>query len=262
MRVLRQGIKGTDVTEWQTFLRGQGFFLEVSGEFDKPTFAATVGFQQACNLATDGVVGNQTFGRAMLLGFSLVQDTGDQSEKGPEFPSRPGFEPLTGTLARQKLFGKFAFKAKPLPNNPEHIVITDDWESNNIVRVTLSQLIGIPGASADGGIRFHRSAANQLSALWKEWQRFKLIDRIVTYDGSFVPRFIRGSKTVLSNHAFGTAFDVNARFNPLGAEPARVGDRGSVRELVTIANDHGFYWGGHFKKRPDGMHFEVAEVRP
>ncbi|MFC1534810.1 M15 family metallopeptidase [Thermodesulfobacteriota bacterium] len=22
----------------------------------------------------------------------------------------------------------------------------------------------------------------------------------------------------------------------------------------------GFYWGGHFKSRPDGMHFEVAKI--
>jgi len=29
---------------------------------------------------------------------------------------------------------------------------------------------------------------------------------------------------------------------------------------VSIAHDHGFYWGGHFAKRRDGMHFEVAEV--
>jgi Putative peptidoglycan binding domain/D-alanyl-D-alanine carboxypeptidase len=32
--------------------------------------------------------------------------------------------------------------------------------------------------------------------------------------------------------------------------------------LVGIANDHGFYWGGHYSKRLDGMHFEVAQLRP
>ncbi|NRA35694.1 MAG: M15 family metallopeptidase, partial [Polyangiaceae bacterium] len=35
---------------------------------------------------------------------------------------------------------------------------------------------------------------------------------------------------------------------------------GSVRELVTIAEEHGFYWGGFFSTRPDGMHFEAAKV--
>lgn len=35
-----------------------------------------------------------------------------------------------------------------------------------------------------------------------------------------------------------------------------------MRELVPIANDFGFYWGGHFRSRLDGMHFEIAELRP
>jgi hypothetical protein len=49
-------------------------------------------------------------------------------------------------------------------------------------------------------------------------------------------------------------------WNNLGKIPARIGSEGSVRELVPVANDFGFYWGGHFKSRPDGMHFEVAKI--
>jgi hypothetical protein len=75
-----------------------------------------------------------------------------------------------------------------------------------------------------------------------------------------VPRFIRGSHSVLSNHAYGTAFDINAPWNALGVRPALVGKPGSVRELVPLAAEHGFAWGGHFRTRPDGMHFEL--VRP
>lgn len=47
---------------------------------------------------------------------------------------------------------------------------------------------------------------------------------------------------------------------PLGAQPALSGQKGSVRDLVGIANEHGFYWGGHFRTRLDGMHFEVARL--
>jgi hypothetical protein len=64
----------------------------------------------------------------------------------------------------------------------------------------------------------------------------------------------------LSNHAFGSAFDINAKWNPLGHTPALVGKEGAVRKLVPIANDYGFYWGGHFTSRKDGMHFEVAKI--
>jgi hypothetical protein len=75
-----------------------------------------------------------------------------------------------------------------------------------------------------------------------------------------VPRFIRGSRTTLSNHAFGTAFDINCDFNRLGHTPALMGERGCVREMVRIAHENGFYWGGHFT-RLDGMHFEVAKLQ-
>jgi len=38
-----------------------------------------------------------------------------------------------------------------------------------------------------------------------------------------------------------------------------VGQKGCVRELVPIAHENGFYWGGHFS-RLDGMHFEIAKI--
>jgi hypothetical protein len=100
-----------------------------------------------------------------------------------------------------------------------------------------------------------------LKALWEDWERADLLDRILSYDGSFVPRFIRGSATQLSNHAFGSAFDINADENRLGTRPPLAGARGSTRELVPLANKHGFYWGGHFSTRPDGMHFEIAFIQ-
>ena len=56
-----------------------------------------------------------------------------------------------------------------------------------------------------------------------------------------MPRFVRGSTTSLSNHAFGSAFDINVPFNRLGARPALVGQKGSVRRLVKTAHRHGFY---------------------
>lgn len=261
MRVLRKGLKGEDVRQWQVFLRGQGQPLEVTGEFDKATEDATIAFQKAKNLAADGVAGNQTFGQAMLIGFELVADARDASKEGPNFPPLPAFKPLARTADRQRVFGAFEFVSKPLPSNPENIQIKGDWESRNIERVIIPQLVGIQGASSDGGVRFHRLAAKQLAALWQAWQKAKLLDRVLTYDGGFVPRFIRGSRTELSNHAFGTAFDINASMNGLGVEPPRVGDRGCVRELVQLANEHGFFWGGHFPGRRDGMHFEVAIIK-
>lgn len=46
-----------------------------------------------------------------------------------------------------------------------------------------------------------------------------------------------------------------ARTSPL----AEITPPGCVFELVPLAHQFGFYWGGHFKTRRDGMHFEVAK---
>jgi hypothetical protein len=95
--------------------------------------------------------------------------------------------------------------------------------------------------------------------LWTAWEKKGLLNLVLTYGGAYNPRLVRGG-TSLSPHAFGTAFDINYEWNKLGVQPVLAGEKGSVRELVLIANKYGFYWGGHFNKRPDGMHFEVAKL--
>jgi hypothetical protein len=258
MRVLKPGVQGSDVRKWQLFLVGQRLArFTPNGKFGPQTRDATIAFQRKHGLDPDGKVGNETLGRAMTLGFELVPFVAD---KGSGFPREPRFKPLVGTAARQQIFGKFSFVSAPQPGNAEAIRITDGWEGANIVKVVVPQLAGVKGAPSGGAIRFHRLAAKQLQDLFKAWSKARLLNRLVTWDGSFVARFIRGSDTVLSNHAFGSAFDINAALNPLGVEPAFPGKAGCVYDLVRIAHDHGFYWGGHFSKRRDGMHFEVAEV--
>ena len=89
--------------------------------------------------------------------------------------------------------------------------------------------------------------------------RILLLGLVLTWAGSWVPRYIRGSRSRLSNHAWGTAFDINVPWNGLRRTPAFKGQKGSVRELVLIAAKLGFYWGGWFTRK-DGMHFEVSKI--
>lgn len=63
----------------------------------------------------------------------------------------------------------------------------------------------------------------------------------------------------LSNHSFGSAFDINFVDNQLGDVPAFCGQRGSVRELVAAAHAAGVFWGGFFGTK-DGMHFEISKL--
>ncbi len=266
MKVLKAGCAGQAVKAWQNFLIGQGFDPGVAdGKFGDRTKAATISFQQRHGLVPDGAVGNRTLGQAMLLGFEGAQEVennpANPNPNGPNWPRPPNFNPIVGTKGREDAFGKFKFRPDPTPDNPERIVVTDNWANDNIGKVKIPQLIGVRGAPAWGEIWFYKKAHRQLQDLWQAWENERLSGRVLSWAGSYVPRFIRGSRTALSNHAFGTAFDINAGENPLGAMPPVVGKHGCVRELVPLANAHGFYWGGHFRSRPDGMHFEIAELR-
>ncbi len=257
IKVLKLGSIGPIVSQWQTFLRGQGFMVDESGLFDAATEQATRAFQAKNKLDVDGEVGNQSFGKAAMLGFELV----DHTESDSAFPALPPFPPLVSNAARQSLFGPLEFAPAPVADNPEAIRITNGWDRDNLVKVPIPQLSRVSGGPASGNMFFHKKGAEQLRAMWQAWEDRGLIDAVLVYDGAYNPRFIRGgaASQTLSNHAFGTAFDINARFNRLGTEPAGPTQQGCVYRLVPVAHEFGFYWGGHFSRR-DGMHFELAKL--
>lgn len=200
--------------------------------------------------------------------FAALFGTGSQPEPArpaaaeapsADFPPRPAFAALRGAAAKHDLFGAFKVRRAPRPDDPEAVEILGDWVKENIVTVDVP-VRRVLGRDGPMRMRFHKAAADQLIAMWLAWEREELLDLIVSADGDFVPRFMRGETASLSSHAFGVAFDINAASNPLGATPPAVGRPGSVRLLVPIANAHGFFWGGHFRSRLDGMHFEVAKL--
>lgn len=257
LKLIRINSQGPLVTSWQFFLIGQQLYTGVvDGNFTREVQDATIEFQRRNNLQPDGVVGNKSYGVAMQLGFEgVVDDRSDRS--GADFPKPPSFQPLVSNEERAKVFGKFSFVSQPVAGNPENIRVTDNWVGQNIVMTSIPQLTNIKGSDR---VQFHKIAANQLVTLWKNWEEAGLLPLVLTWGGSYVPRFIRGSRTTLSNHSFGSAFDINVAWNQLGVVPALVGQKGSVRELVQIANHNGFYWGGHFSRK-DGMHFEIARIK-
>lgn len=258
LKLIKINSTGPLVKNWQYFLIGQGFYRDnADGKFGLMTKAASIEFQKAHNLQPDGVIGNKSFGVAMQLGFEGVEDI-RRDKSGADWPAKPSFTPLSGNAARQRIFGTFTFVPAPVAGNPENIRITNNWVQQNIVTVTIPQLKAVTGNDA---VQFHRLGADQLVKLWKDWQAADLLHHVNTYHGSYVARFVRGraAQGLLSNHAFGSAFDINYAWNKLGVVPALAGQKGSVRELVAIAHENGFYWGGHFD-RLDGMHFDIAKI--
>lgn len=90
-------------------------------------------------------------------------------------------------------------------------------------------------------------------------QGFKnLIDRgyvkeLKTWDGCWNIRKKRGLSS-MSLHSWAVAFDVNAAENGLGKPPKL------SKGFVKCFTDAGFEWGGFWKSRPDGMHFQLANI--
>lgn len=75
-------------------------------------------------------------------------------------------------------------------------------------------------------------------------------------DWGYAFRQTRGSDRILSNHASGTAIDLNAIKHPLGkSNTFNKHQRNTINLLIT---KYGLTWGGNYKRRKDDMHFEIA----
>jgi hypothetical protein len=257
MSTLTIGSKGSLVRSLQLWLCNFEVIL-VDGEYG-PTTARVVKKAQATALERglsigakqpDGKVGPSTFGAFLQMGW------GPPKFEPTVYPVPPeDLTPLT-QADKNRIFGRpGTAPEKPVPGGPIEL---DATFRKSIVSVEVKQLRGVEGA-ANGKVFWHALVAAQLISFFQEIEEAGFRDRILSCAGTWVPRFVRGSVSSFSSHAYGTAIDLNAPQNWLGAVPARPSDKGCLYELVGIAAKHGFYWGGWFSRK-DGMHFEIAKV--
>lgn len=127
------------------------------------------------------------------------------------------------------------------------------WRAND--RSVIAS-ISIPGGSlavraGDIGVIFQHLAT-----------RFNNEVEALVWPGNwgYAERQIRGG-VQLSNHASGTAIDLNAPKHPLGTDPAA---NYSPAQIAKIHEIVAFYegiirWGGDYVGRKDGMHFEIND---
>lgn len=99
-------------------------------------------------------------------------------------------------------------------------------------------------------------------ATWYNDRVERLDVQAVPDDWGWAPRPIRGSSTV-SNHASGTAMDLNATLHPLGVPTLATFTPAQARRIRRRLK---FYagcirWGGDYRNRPDAMHYELDRDR-
>jgi hypothetical protein len=179
------------------------------------------------------------------------------------FVSADGFRREDGTLKAlptdriREIYGTFAYtevKGGAIKPDPA-------WARTNIRKFRIEN--ALDGRGMD--LWVHVKAAPHFERAFAEIEAAGLLDRILTYDGSYVPRHMGWNPTrALSSHSWGVAVDFNTRWNGYGAEPAAMGALGSLREIVPFFERAGFAWGGRFAPASlrDGMHFELAVTNP
>ncbi|MGH3349617.1 MAG: M15 family metallopeptidase [Nocardioides sp.] len=154
-------------------------------------------------------------------------------------PNAPQKAYVVGTVA--EAVGNYTYRA----NGDGTITPASSWVSSHIVTAQVPIL---------GSVTCNKVMVPQLRAALQE-----VVDRGLAktidpkqYAGCYYPRFIANS-TQLSNHAFGTAVDLNTAGNQRGT----VGEMD--RTVVSIFERWGFTWGGNWKWT-DPMHFEMNRI--
>lgn len=256
MKLLKEGDSEESVIKLQTILRQKGYTIgALDGIFGLKTKLAVLAFQKENKLDADGMVGDNTW-TALLKNLQPVPSVIlPQSPKSANYyPPKPNFE----SPSRAKVISMFSEFQWQTQGSSE-IRILGDWVQRNIVKIEIPVLAGKIGASATGTVMIHRLCVESLKAIFDEINTLGLNNRITSYAGAFYPRRIRGSQAI-SNHSWGSAIDLNAPENWLGKQPAKIGQKGCLLELVPIFNKYGWFWGGHYEGRLDGMHFECAKL--
>lgn len=151
-------------------------------------------------------------------------------------------------MNQNKIYGNILESAKTLA----------DFQKKNMTLLDISKFKKANKVLPDK-IYCNKKITSDLLNVFEELTKTKLILEIVTYDGCFNPRYVRGmeAKKILSNHAFGTALDFNAALNPLGFPRNKLEKPFSV-QFTDVWKMFNFQNGFTFA-RPDGMHFEYTK---
>jgi hypothetical protein len=108
-------------------------------------------------------------------------------------------------------------------------------------------------------VRCQETAGIILAAFAGEFHaKVESLDDGALDDWGYAYRPVRGQTTGLSNHASGTALDLNATKHPLGKQDTfTIIQKMTLQELV---KKYGLRWGGNYNTRKDEMHIEIIET--
>lgn len=125
------------------------------------------------------------------------------------------------------------------------------------LRPDLTRVYTVPGT--DRRVRLRKGPPGRLLIELAAWfhDRIEPIDVGQLDDWGYAERAIRGA-TALSNHASGTAIDLNALRHPMGRRGTFTPAQEKMIHRWLTSRNHCVRWGGDFRGRPDEMHWEIV----
>jgi hypothetical protein len=134
--------------------------------------------------------------------------------------------------------------------------ISPIWEPRILEDVLLPDPIKLNGhpSALVRKIRCHHKVAPFLRAGFLQVWDERLWASLKDFGGCYCWRTQRLAPTSRSRHSWGIAFDLNVADNPFRLAP------NMPPRIVEIFKGQGFSWGGDFKVRKDGMHFEFSDA--
>lgn len=254
LRALSFGCHGHDVQRIQQFLAGLGLFEgEADGYFEQLTQAAVATYRKERKLPAGDIVDQPALATMIHDGLDVILDINRERPQAADW-----LTPKTKTRQREYGWGRFDWT----PATAGHgIVVDPDWIQHNTEELPAPKNFPALAPDRAGPIRLHKLVIADFIALLEDIVAAGLDTHILTFDGGLQFRFMRGSRQRLSAHCWGIAFDINSKWNRLGCTPAYAGQKGSVREIVPLANRRNFWWSGHSRFRRDGAHFEHCQPK-
>lgn len=98
----------------------------------------------------------------------------------------------------------------------------------------------------------HRLIVENFIQAFTAIKELGLTDECKNYGGIFAQRSIRGQSAHPSTHSWGIAIDLEPQRYPLGSL------KRFPEPIIKAFADAGFFYGGDFRARKDGMHFQFA----
>lgn len=231
--LIKKGFGGNEVMVLQIALQTLGYYSnDTDGIFGPYTEECVRKFQSDSGLVVDGIVGALTW--KALSARGKVPD--DAIIPNPAFkPKRPrNYEDV------RSIFGNYSDDAT-----------RGVWESQNLTFCQVpDEFTCFPKRGGFPGFTTNKNLVTTFKDVFWKILNEGLADKIYSYDGCYNPRRIQGSSSP-SLHSWAIAIDLNYEGNELG-DPTPSMDQ----QVVDIFKAAGFFWGGDFQHRKDGMHFE------